>query len=174
MAQSTPGQRLILNDSLVLDGNLTLNMGVIDGFTNNKETIVLRPAADAVSIGNLNSYISGVLRRKINTVAIDGWYYLPVGTFPVGGDMSWPSCPLIMSPLRRRLRQPFSCGREHHPLVPWRRTVLAQLIPSLLGHQPHPRRRFLSPSTGVFYGLYECYGVELCDREAADGLGWGL
>jgi hypothetical protein len=57
---------------------------VIDGFTNNKETIVLRPAADAVSIGNLNSYISGVLRRKINTAAIDGWYYLPVGDFPSG------------------------------------------------------------------------------------------
>jgi uncharacterized repeat protein (TIGR01451 family) len=84
MAQSTPGQRLILNDPLVLDGNLTLNTGVIDGFTNNKETIVLQPAAGAVSIGNLNSYISGVLRRKINTAAIDGWYYLPVGDFPSG------------------------------------------------------------------------------------------
>jgi len=84
MAQSTTGQRLILNDPLVLDGNLTLNTGVIDGFTNNKETIVLQPAAGAVSIGNLNSYISGVLRRKVNTAAIDGWYYLPVGDFPSG------------------------------------------------------------------------------------------
>jgi len=84
MAQSTTGQRLILNDPLVLNGNLTLNTGVIDGFTNNKETIVLQPAAGAVSIGNLNSYISGVLRRKVNTVAIDGWYYLPVGDFPSG------------------------------------------------------------------------------------------
>ncbi len=84
MAQSAPGQRLILLDPLEIRGTLTLNMGIIDGFTHNKETVVLQPAASAVTIGNLNSYISGVLRRKINTTAIDDWYYLPVGDFPSG------------------------------------------------------------------------------------------
>ncbi len=84
MDQATVGQRLILLSPLVLNGTLTLNTGIIDGFTNSKETIVLQPAASAVTIGGLNSYISGVLRRKINTSAVDGWYYLPVGDYPSG------------------------------------------------------------------------------------------
>ncbi len=84
MDQTTVGQRLILLSPLVLNGTLTLNTGIIDGFTSNQETIVLQPAASAVSTGNLNSYISGVLRRKINTTAVDDWYYLPVGDFPSG------------------------------------------------------------------------------------------
>ncbi len=84
MNQSALGYRLILNDPLVLGGTLTLNVGVIDGFANGKETRVLWPAASAVTPGNLNSYISGVLRRKINTSAVDGWYYLPVGDYPSG------------------------------------------------------------------------------------------
>lgn len=84
MAQNATGQRLILLDPLEVRGTLTLNTGVIDGFTHNKETVVLQPAASAVTIGDLNSYISGVLRRKINTAARDGWYYLPVADFPSG------------------------------------------------------------------------------------------
>jgi len=84
MAQTALGQRLVLLDPLEIKGTLTLTTGVIDGFTNNKETIVLNPTASAVTSGNINSYISGVLRRKINTTAVDGWYYLPMGDFPSG------------------------------------------------------------------------------------------
>lgn len=84
MAQSVAGQRLILFDDLIFDGTLTLTQGVIDGFTNGKETFARQAAAGAVTIGNVNSYISGLLRRNLNTAAIDGWYYLPVGDFPSG------------------------------------------------------------------------------------------
>jgi hypothetical protein len=84
MDQALPGRRLILFDHLNLNGTLTLNTGVIDGFTHGRETFAMQPAAGAVTIGNASSYISGVLRRNINTTAIDGWYYLPVGDFPSG------------------------------------------------------------------------------------------
>jgi len=84
MDQAVAGQRLILIDDLVLDGDLTLSMGVIDGFSHNKEVFVRRAAASAVAGGGLNSYISGYLRRNVNTTAIDGWYNLPVGDYPSG------------------------------------------------------------------------------------------
>ncbi len=84
MDQGVAGRRLILRDDLVCDGDLTLTMGVIDGFSQGKEVFVRRAAASAVVGGGLNSYISGFLRRNINTTAIDGWYNLPVGDYPSG------------------------------------------------------------------------------------------
>ena len=84
MNQGVAGQRLILIDDLVLDGDLTLTRGVIDGFSNNKEVFVRKATASAVIGGNLDSYISGYLRRNINTTAIDGWYNLPVGDYSSG------------------------------------------------------------------------------------------
>lgn len=84
IAQTAVGRRLILLDDLVLDGTLTLTQGVIDGFSYGKETFARRAAANAVTIGNVNSYVSGVLRRNLNTLAIDGWYHLPVGDFASG------------------------------------------------------------------------------------------
>jgi len=84
IAQAVPGRRLILLDDLVLDGTLTLNLGVIDGFSFGKEVFARRAAANAVTIGNPNSYVSGILRRNLNTSAVDGWYHLPVGELPSG------------------------------------------------------------------------------------------
>ncbi|MCX7651749.1 MAG: hypothetical protein N2200_02630 [Bacteroidia bacterium] len=84
MAQTLPNRRLILQTPLTIEGNLTLTMGVIDGYLQGHETFVKRAAANAVSIGNTNSYVSGLLRRNLNTSARDNWYYLPVGHLPSG------------------------------------------------------------------------------------------
>lgn len=84
MAQMVAGHRLILQTPLTIDGDLTLTRGVIDGYTQGKETFVRRAAADAVSTGNEESYVSGRLRRAVNTTSVDGWYYLPVGHLSSG------------------------------------------------------------------------------------------
>lgn len=84
IAQGTPGFSLILLSPLEFDGTLTLTQGVIDGYTHGKETYARTPSASVVTIGNPNSYISGVLRRRLNNSASDGWYYLPVGHLPSG------------------------------------------------------------------------------------------
>ncbi|MCS6790934.1 MAG: T9SS type A sorting domain-containing protein, partial [Bacteroidia bacterium] len=84
IAQAIAGRRVILLDELVVQGTLTLTMGVIDGFAYDKETFTTRPSASALNQGHIESYISGVLRRNINTTAQDDWYHLPVGHLPSG------------------------------------------------------------------------------------------
>ncbi|MCS6894557.1 MAG: hypothetical protein NZZ60_00190 [Bacteroidia bacterium] len=84
VAQGTPGFRLILLSPLEFDGTLTLTQGIIDGYTHGHETYARTGSASVVTVGNTNSYISGILRRRLNNSAIDGWYYLPVGHFPSG------------------------------------------------------------------------------------------
>lgn len=107
MAQSVTGQRLLLRTDLILDGTLTLNTGVIDGFTFGKETFVRQASASAVTPGNLGSYVSGVLRRNINATAIDGWYYLPVGDFPSGRGYELAQLQFDAVPATQQIRAAF-------------------------------------------------------------------
>ncbi|MCX8111702.1 MAG: T9SS type A sorting domain-containing protein [Bacteroidia bacterium] len=84
MAQGAVGYRLILLTPLEFDGTLTLTQGVIDGYTHGHETYARTPSASVVTMGNASSYVSGVLRRRLNVSVPDGWYYLPVGHHPSG------------------------------------------------------------------------------------------
>ncbi|MDW8015721.1 MAG: hypothetical protein RMK19_06885 [Bacteroidia bacterium] len=118
IAQGSPGHRLILLTPLEFHGVLTLNQGVIDGYTHGQETFAHAPSASAVTSGNSNSYISGVLRRRLNTNAPDGWYYLPVGHLLSGKGYQLaqvqfsaaPSAPYIVAQFLPWVGMPAGCA----------------------------------------------------------------
>ncbi len=83
--QTVNGRRVILNTDLIATESLTLTRGIIDGFSNNRLTIVRNPAVASVNTGNANSYVHGILRR---TMGGAGTYYLPVGHLARGYELA--------------------------------------------------------------------------------------
>ncbi|MCZ2356713.1 MAG: DUF2341 domain-containing protein [Bacteroidia bacterium] len=72
---------IILKSDMVIEESLTLTDGIIDGYTNNKLTRVNNSTPTCVNTGDLNSYVSGLLRRKLSAT---GSFNFPVGNASKG------------------------------------------------------------------------------------------